>query len=125
LTISLDISGGDFGNACIGSFVDQLLTINNTGFGLLDIFEIASSSTDFLVPYVSSYPLMVSPGGSIDVIIRFQPTSIGFKSAMLTLTSNDRASPQTIYISGNVPSAKLAVIGNTWGEYRPIAAQIA
>jgi kumamolisin len=47
------VSGGNFGNACIGSFVDELLTINNTGFGLLDISEITSSSADFLVPYVS------------------------------------------------------------------------
>jgi hypothetical protein len=100
-------SGGKFGNACVGSFVDEILTINNTGFGLLAISNITSSSTDFLVPSVSAYPLLVSIGGSIDVVIRFEPVSAGSKTATIKIFSNDAASPHSITVSGDAVTPRL------------------
>jgi hypothetical protein len=100
-------SGGKFGNACLSSFVDELLTINNNGFGLLAISDITSSSADFLVPDVSTYPLLVSVGGSIDVVIRFQPVSAGLKSATIKISSNDPSSPHSIPVSGDAVTPKL------------------
>jgi hypothetical protein len=41
--------GGNFGDVCSGSFADQILTINNTGFSLLLVSDINSSAADFLV----------------------------------------------------------------------------
>ena len=51
---------GFFGNPCLGSFVDELLTINNSGFGRLTIFDITGSS-EFQVPGVQSYPAWRRP----------------------------------------------------------------
>jgi len=93
-------SGGDFGNACVGSFADEILTINNSGFSVLLISNIVSSSPDFKAPDVISYPLAVSPGGSIDVVIRFKPGSAGLKIANLTILSNDLFGPHTITVTG-------------------------
>jgi len=65
----------------VGSFIDELLTINNTGaFGTLKITNIVATPPDFLAPDVISYPLVVNPGDSIDVVVRFQPTSPGLKT---------------------------------------------
>jgi len=104
-------SGGKFGDVCVSSFADLTLTINNTGFGLLAISDITSSSADFLVPDVSAYPLVVSVGGSVDVTIRFQPTSAGSKSATIKVFSNDPSSPHSVDVSGEaaVPRLSLAI----------------
>ena len=100
---------GDFGNVCEGSFADELLTINNSGFGLLSISNITTSSPNFVVPGVASYPLVVSPGASIDVEIRFRPTSFGPKSATITIFSNDASGPHTVAVTANCPAPRLAL----------------
>jgi kumamolisin len=117
--------GGDFGDVCRGSFRDGLLTINNAALpdtgpnaslasiGLLNISKITSSSPDFLVPDVSSYPLLVVAANSIDVMLRFQPTSIGSKSGRIYIYSNAASSPQVVDVSGNAPSRTVAVTGST------------
>jgi hypothetical protein len=104
--------GGGFGKACIGSHVDEMLTLSNSGHCTLTITGITSSSAEFLVPNVLSYPLAVEAGGSLQVPIRFKPTSIGAKSATFTVTSNDPAGPRTVAVSGVAPSGKLAVTGS-------------
>lgn len=117
-------SGGNFGSVCRGSFRDELLTINNAvlpstsnlpslaNLGLLSISKITSSSPDFLVPDVSSYPLLVRAAESIDVVLRFQPTNSGSMVGKISIYSNSSSSPHTISVSGNAPSGKLAVTGS-------------
>jgi hypothetical protein len=112
-------NSGNFGNVCVGSFADELLTINNTGSTPLSISAIISSSPEFLAPSVLSYPLVVGPGDSIDVVIRFQPTSPGFKPATLTIISNDPAGPHVVAVSGDAPTPRLATAiadGGTFGN---------
>ena len=104
------VSGGNFGTACVGSYTDQPLTINNIGTGPLTVTDITSSDAEFEPPSVASYPLVVSPGGSVDVIIRFAPTSYGTKSALLTLTSNDPSGPHTIKVSGVCGAPRLSLV---------------
>jgi hypothetical protein len=77
------------------------------------VLNITSSSAEFVAPSVASYPLMVAPGDSLALPIRFQPTGFGARNASLTLVSNDPAGPQVVAVSGNVPSGKLAVTGST------------
>lgn len=103
---------GNFGNACIGAFVDKMITLNNSGHCMLTISNIASSSAEFLVAQVLSNPLTIEAGGSLQVPILFQPTSFGPKSERITVTSDDPASPQRIDVSGMAPSGKLAVTGS-------------
>ena len=105
--------GGSFGNVCLGSFVDELLTINNSGTCPLLISSIAGSA-DFLPPSVLSYPLRVGSGDSIDVVVRFQPSTYGFKSGAITIISNDPAGPHVVAVSGvaQAPKANL-IIANT------------
>jgi kumamolisin len=117
--------GGNFGDVCRGSFRDEMLTINNAALpdtgppgslasiGLLNILKIASSSPDFIVPAVSSYPLLVAAADSIDVMLRFQPASLGPKSGQIYIYSNAASSPHVVDIAGNAPSGALAVTGST------------
>ncbi|HEY6769829.1 MAG TPA: choice-of-anchor D domain-containing protein, partial [Candidatus Sulfotelmatobacter sp.] len=104
---------GHFGKICIGSFKDEPLILNNSSHCPLTISGIASSSAEFLVPQVLSYPLIIAGGNFLPVPIRFRPTSFGFKSAHITVSSSDPASPHTITVEGEVPFGRLTITGST------------
>ncbi|HEY6393568.1 MAG TPA: choice-of-anchor D domain-containing protein [Bryobacteraceae bacterium] len=105
---------GSFGDACVGSFKDEVLTLCNSGRCTLTVASITSTSGEFIVPNVVSYPLTIEAGGSLEAPVRFQPASFGPKSATLTVVSDDPGGPATVMVSGNAPSGTLAVTGSTW-----------
>ena len=110
-------NSGSFGNVCLGSFADELLTINNSGTCPLSIFGIVGSA-DFLAPSVLSYPLIVGPGDSIDVVIRFQPSApYGAKAGAITILSNDPAGPHVVSVSGVLPAPKANLIIANAGSF--------
>ncbi len=103
---------GSFGKVCIGSFRDLPLVLDNSGKCTLTVTSVSSSSPEFLPPEVVSYPLTLGPGDSLELPIRFQPTSIGAKTATITIDSDDPLGPRTITVSGDVPAGKLAITGS-------------
>jgi hypothetical protein len=107
---------GAFGECCVGSFKDEVLTINNSGTSLLLVSSISSSTVDFEAPSVLSYPIKLEVGDSIDVAIRFAPKSLGTKAATIRIDSNDPASPHHVDVSGIAPRPRLSlVIANRGG----------
>jgi hypothetical protein len=104
---------GNFGKVCVGSFADEPLLITNSGKCPLTITGTSSSSSEFLAPEVISYPITIGPGGALPLPIRFQPTSFGPKSAIITVSSDDPASPLSIPVSGSAPPGKLTIAGST------------
>jgi hypothetical protein len=107
---------GAFGECCVGSFKDEVLTINNSGTGLLRISSISSSTGEFEAPSVLSYPIKLEVGDSIDVAIRFAPKSLGAKAATIRIDSNDPSSPHHVDVSGIAPRPRLSlVIANRGG----------
>jgi hypothetical protein len=106
-------SGGSFGEVCVGSFADEPLIVTNSGKCALSITGISSSTADFLVPEVLSYPVTIGPGDALPVPIRFKPLSFGSKAGMITVTSDDPASPISVNVSGDAPPGKLTVAGST------------
>ncbi|MGE5764790.1 MAG: choice-of-anchor D domain-containing protein [Mycobacterium leprae] len=101
----------DFGHVCVGSFRDEPLTLANSGRCPLTISSVTSPSPEFVVAEVDAYPLVVAPGTAIELIIRFQPTSFGPKTATITVTSDDPGGPRTLAVSGEAPSGTVAVTG--------------
>ena len=106
-------NAGSFGAVCVGSFADEPLIVTNSGKCPLSITGISSSAADFLAPEVLSYPITVGPGDALPVPIRFEPLSFGSKTATITVTSDDPASPISVNVSGEAPPGKLTVAGST------------
>jgi hypothetical protein len=106
-------NSGDFGDVCLGAYKDLNLTINNTGGCDLSISGITSSSVEFKVPTDVTYPIVIAPGGLTIVPIRFMPANAGAKTASITITSNDPASPKVVTVSGNAPQGDVRVTGAT------------
>jgi Abnormal spindle-like microcephaly-assoc'd, ASPM-SPD-2-Hydin len=103
-------NSGRFGNVCVGAFADEILTINNSGSNPLYITGINSSSVDFLTPSVVAYPMVLGPGSSVDVVIRFEPKSAGVKNATITIFSSDPTGPHKIKVSGDGHTARLSLV---------------
>ena len=104
---------GSFGDVCVGSFADEPLIVTNSGKCTLSVTGISSTSGEFLVPEVLSYPITIGPGDALPVPIRFKPLGFGAKAATITVTSDDPASPISINVSGDAPPGKLTVAGST------------
>jgi hypothetical protein len=104
---------GSFGDICVGSFADEPLIITNSGKCTLSVTGISSTSGEFLVPEVLSYPITIGPGDALPVPIRFKPLGFGAKNATITVTSDDPASPISVNVSGDAPAGKLTVSGST------------
>lgn len=107
-------NNGSFGEVCLGAYKDLDLTINNSGGCDLLINNISSSSTHFIVPGVLNFPLVLHPGDSLRVPLRFQPTSLGSKTGTFVITSNDPNTPtKLVSVSGSVPPGDIRVTGAT------------
>jgi hypothetical protein len=111
--VTLIANKGHYGNVCMDSFLDKSLTLSNSGSCPLKINSITSSSAEFLVPSLLSYPITIGAGDSLQLPIRFDPTGFGTRSGRITISSNDPKAPHKIDLSATVPSAKLAITGST------------
>jgi photosystem II stability/assembly factor-like uncharacterized protein len=110
-------NAGGFGDVCLGSIADQILTINNRGTCPLAISNIIGSP-EFLAPSVLPYPLLVGAGDSIDVVIRFEPSApFGAKAGTITILSDDPAGPQAVAVSGFVPAPKANLMIANCGSF--------
>ncbi|MBI2929849.1 MAG: choice-of-anchor D domain-containing protein [Verrucomicrobia bacterium] len=79
-----------FGNQLVGSLsITQTVTIQNTGSADLHVTGISSSSSRFLLTLGTNLPATIVPGGSLPFGVRFAPTSVGLKSASVTVLSDD------------------------------------
>jgi photosystem II stability/assembly factor-like uncharacterized protein len=108
---------GDFGEVCVGSFVDRGLVLNNRGPCPLRVTGVTASSPDFIPPGVSSFPLVLAAGDSVELPIRFRPRNRGSASATITVTSSDPASPKSVRVSGKAPSPRLVVSLANAGDF--------
>jgi hypothetical protein len=111
---TLIADAGSFGDVCLDTFKDLDLTMSNSGSCDLSVTNITSSSAQFKVAGTMSFPLVIAPGGALAVPIRFEPTSLGAKSADLTVNSSDPVTPvKVVHVTGNVPAPDVRVTGST------------
>jgi hypothetical protein len=95
---------------CPGSTRDTLVSIRNTGSGILTVQSASlTGDPDFtLIPAFS--PFTIAPASSATLRVRFAPRTTGLKSANLTITSDAANLPVlTIGLSGRKDSTSIAV----------------
>jgi len=101
-------NGTDFGSVeYIDAFVDQTFGITNTGDGILTVTAInltGSQASDFSI--VSPTPAFnVSPGTRSNLVIRFDPSASGVRTAAVTVVNNDNDEASYVfYVQGNAPA---------------------
>ena len=104
--ISVSLSPIGFGSVLIGSSGSQTLTVTNDGDADLIIGTITLGGTDaalFSIQNDNASGQTLTPGTSATLQVVFAPTSITYKSATLSITSNDPdESPLNVALDGVV-----------------------
>jgi MYXO-CTERM domain-containing protein len=120
-TLTLTPQSFDFGAATIGGTTPtRHFTLGNGGNAALTL-----SSVDFSGPYASvaeagacaAMPLVLQPGTSCDLVVRYTPTAAGTSAGSITIHGESAASSGTISLTGqaSVAGASTAVPQNYGG----------
>ena len=108
--ISLSPDPLNFGDVNSGDTLSMQLSITNGGNVALDVVNITVSNTEFSVASPTNF--QVAAGTTVNKAVSFNPSSVGAKSATLTVTSN----------ASNLPTATVTLGGI--GITRPVYMQI-
>jgi hypothetical protein len=97
----------------------ESVMITNAGHGNLDIAAvrvITGDVDDFLVSYDTCSQHALAPGAACTIHVRFAPSAIGERQALLALTSNDPGSPLQIALRGTAGELPQGPAGATGAD---------
>lgn len=94
------VLGTDFGgHATTGGSIQRTFRIRNSGEQILTLSQGTSTNGDFTISGLAS---SVVPGASLDFTVTFDPSSIGAKTATVSINNNDPdANPFTFTVRGD------------------------
>ena len=108
---------GNWGEVCLGSFVDRDIVATNRGPCQLTIRRIDSTSTTFVPPGVSDFPIVVGAGASVELPMRFEPAARGDVSATVSILSDDPGGAKTVVLHGTCPPPRLVLAVANTGDF--------
>jgi hypothetical protein len=82
----------DFGSLQLNSSVNKTFDIKNNGTGPLTITNITMTGTnasEFTLVSAPTYPLVLAPAASQSITLKFTPTAVGTRTAMVNITNDD------------------------------------
>ncbi|WP_018612863.1 Kelch repeat-containing protein [Segetibacter koreensis] len=104
-----------FGSIPINSECSKTLTITNTGSNqdiiITSIAISGSGSFFYSAPY--PFPFTISPGKSINVVVRFKPLTGGAQTGKLVVTHSGLTGSKTVLLSGTGTNSTLQVTNFT------------
>jgi photosystem II stability/assembly factor-like uncharacterized protein len=112
---------GYFGEVCRGSFADRDIVLNNAGTCDLQVLNIISSDAQFIVPE-ASYPILIAPGDSVSLPVRFQPAAFGTVLATVTVVTDSAAPDLSVDLSGTCPPPRLVTFLPDAGKFGRVCA---
>jgi hypothetical protein len=83
----------NFGNVGVGESLSLRLTVRNTGNAPLNISSITSSDSQFTISLLTT-SFALPANTSVNISVRFAPTSAGAKTGTLSINSNDPTRPR-------------------------------
>jgi hypothetical protein len=78
----------DFGGVKIGEFSDKVFSVKNTGDAQMELSNISISGTGFQILNMPSLPMILNPGASVDIVVRFSPVMKGVVSGTVQVSSD-------------------------------------
>ncbi len=108
---------GDWGEVCLGDFVDRDIVLNNAGTCPLRVLQIMSSAPQFDAPELLWEPLLIAPGDSVDVPIRFRPSDRGSSTTTVTFVTDSAEPAPEVRLSGTCPPPRLTLVLPDSGDY--------
>ncbi|MCK6623047.1 MAG: choice-of-anchor D domain-containing protein [Calditrichaceae bacterium] len=104
--IAISPTGHNFGSVDVGSNASHTFVLSNEDllFGSLNISAVtlAGANPEQFAIVSGGGSFTLGPGGTRNIVVRFQPTSLGAMSAILRITSNDPdENPLDVALSGS------------------------
>ena len=123
--VSLDRTEIDFsGQVLGGATLPQSLNVTNSGGASLAIYGLSltgNDAADFVINGTSCNGVLLAPGGSCFVSLRFAPLALGARYGALTIASNSSVSPHLVGLTGSglasppPPSPSIATLAPSSG----------
>lgn len=89
-TTPTEADGTDYGDVVVdGGTKDHTFTIQNTGGGDLTVSGVTTSGSEAADFIVTDWPGIVSGGGNSNLVIRFNPSAVGTRTATIHVNSDD------------------------------------
>lgn len=80
----------DYGNVMLGASLNKTFVIRNNGMGNMQVSGITvSGATDFTLVGAPTYPVTIAANDSMVMTVRFMPSVVGVRNAVITVNSND------------------------------------
>ena len=99
VVINTSVDSLNMGTISLGTSITDSISVYNNGTGTMNINNIISSSSDFIVSPSSA---VIAEGDSIYVYITFSPLFTGLSTANIEIESNDPVTPiYNIFIEGS------------------------
>jgi hypothetical protein len=103
----------DFGTIDVGTTLDLVTTVTNTGTADLVISSAATGTPEFsVVPATAT----IIAGGTQDFTVTFAPTAVGSYADDLTFTHNAPSATDIVTLTGDAVPAGLVDLENTFPE---------
>jgi hypothetical protein len=104
-TMSLSKTSMQLGVVKVNQYIDSVVTIGNSGGGILSVGSISSTNSAFTGTTITKN---MKVGENVVDTIRFRPTTFGDFSGRMIITSNDPTGPDTILVQGSSPYPTIA-----------------
>jgi len=85
------------------------------------VLAIISSDGQFIVP-AATYPILIAPGDSVSLPVRFQPAAFGTVSATVTVVTDSAAPDLSVDLSGTCPPPRLVTFLPDAGKFGRVCA---
>lgn len=106
--LTIDPSAVDFGATALGNPVSAQVDLRNTGEATLTITEIVETDNVFSHALADSLPISLEAGEESTVTVTFDPSSEGFFTGEMQVTSNDPEGVKSATLEGEVGSQPIA-----------------
>ncbi|MHA2610362.1 MAG: choice-of-anchor D domain-containing protein [bacterium JZ-2024 1] len=94
--ISLEPISADYGSVVIGQTAVSTFTVRNTGSGILNIWQVSVSGSDFSLQQDACSNTTLSPSQFCVIKVEFSPTQAGERLGSLSVPSSDPDEPNIV-----------------------------
>ena len=101
--LTLSSNSIDFGSVGVNSSTDKFLTITNTGTAPVNITNLSGFSAPYSIVNLPTLPLLLAPGGSAQLQLRFSPTQPGTfagQNSLISIITDIPSLNQTVQLTG-------------------------
>ena len=103
-----------FGEVALGQYSDSMISVTNSSSGPLEIAQVTTSDNEFVVSGPQTLPMSLPAGGSMNLSVQFNPSTLGSADGSVTVLAKTGSSAQIrLHGTGAAPVFALTCASTT------------